>query len=179
MLTFEVADKTLQLLWNNYYILSSQVDLELMGPDRLDECIAKNVLVQPFRFSAWIARQSYFLPAWSLWEFYARTVCIILPKKEKRLTSESCVTWVGKSFRSNGKVFSDEDWFNAANSLRNIFVHHAGNVLEPDAKKLLLRANKAFSKIDTYHDGYVRLEHEHIADLHLKIEDFLRSEPIK
>ncbi|MDP6558335.1 MAG: hypothetical protein QGG71_26970 [Pirellulaceae bacterium] len=37
------------------------------------------------------------------------------------------------------------------------------------------RSRTAFPKIEKWQDGYLALEHEHVAEVQIKIEDFIRE----
>ncbi len=74
----ELALKTLEMLWSNHWLLGQQVDLESMPSDRIDELIRLNAKVEPFWLAAWLATQSFYLSAWSLW-------AVLLPRTLRTL----------------------------------------------------------------------------------------------
>jgi hypothetical protein len=169
------AHETLEFLWNNYLALCEQVDLEAMPLQTLDVHIKNNSPVRPFRIAAWLARQGYFISAWSLWEYYSRSLCQALPNKERKSGSESTVDWVARSLAANAKSFTDHIWFASANCVRNLIAHSGGRVDGSKGQTSLQRSCTAFPNMYTWQDGYLNLEHEHIADLQIKIEDFIRE----
>lgn len=175
MPTARTADETLEFLWNNYLALCEQVDLESMLPETLDLHIESNAPVRPFRIAAWLARQGYFISAWSLWEYYSRSVCDSLPRKERKRSSESTVDWVARSLSANSESFTDYEWFASANCVRNLIAHSGGRVDGSKGQTSLQRSRRAFPNIETWQDGYLALEHEHVADLQIKIEDYIRE----
>ena len=168
------AGETLELLWNNYLTLSEQVDLEAMPPDALDALDTK-APIRPLRIAAWLARQAYFIAAWSLWEYYARSLCLALPQSERRAKDESTVAWIARSLQANAMKFVDQHWFESANSLRNLIAHNASRVDDAKSRKRLQRARAAFPELGVWQDGYIDISHEHLAGLHLKIEDFIEA----
>jgi len=167
------AKETLEFLWNNYLTLAEQVDLETMRLETLAALVEENSPVRPFRIAAWLARQGYFIAAWSLWEYYSRNLCLNLPNKKREARNESTVDWVARSLNANAMNFDESDWFSSANSLRNLIAHHALRADGSRAIKLLARSRIAFPDIETWRDGYVDITHAHLAELHIKIEDFL------
>jgi hypothetical protein len=173
MHTAATARETLEFLWNNYLTLGERVDLESMPPDVLDSHLKQNSPVRPFRIAAWLARQGYFIAAWSLWEYYSRSLCEGLRLKEQKANHESTVDWVERSLRVNAKSFTNHAWFASANCVRNLIAHNGCRVEGPRAEKLLERARMAFPDIETWKDGYLALSHSHMADLHLNVEDFI------
>ncbi len=175
MHTAKTADETLEMLWNNYLVLGEQVDFDFMPRETLEVHIERNSQVRPFRIAAWLARQGYFIAAWALWEYYSRTLCRGLTKKEQRRRHESLVDWVGKSLAANSVDFGDQDWFSSANSLRNLIAHHGARAVDSRAEELLERSRVAFPDIEAYEDGYVKITHSHMADLQIRIEDFIRN----
>lgn len=175
MHTAKTAHETLESLWNNYLVLCEKVDLDSMPPEALDICIENKSPQRPFRIAAWLARQGDFISAWSLWEYYSRSLCQFLSHKEKKLDNESTVEWVARSLAANSKAFTEESWFASANCVRNLIAHSGGRVDGPKGQTLLERSQTAFPKIAAWQDGYLALEHEHVADLHTKIEDYIRQ----
>jgi len=175
MHTATTANETLDFLWKNYLTLCEQVDLDVMPPEALDAHIQHNSPVRPFRIAAWLTRQGFFIAAWSLWEYYSRSVCQRLPIKEKKADKESTVNWVGRSLASNKIDFADKDWFVSANALRNLIAHSGARADGSRAEALLRRSRTAFPDIDTWQDGYVNLTHYHVAKLQIKIENIIRK----
>jgi len=175
MHTAKTAHETLEFLWNNYLTLCEQVDLDSMSPEKLDVHIKQNSPVRPFRIAAWLARQGYFIAAWLLWEYYSRSLCQSLPNKETKAGNESTVDWVGRSLAANNIDFTDREWFVSANSFRNLIVHSGARADGSRAETLLKRSRTAFPEIETWQDGYVDLTHCHVAELQIKIEDFIRE----
>jgi hypothetical protein len=175
MHTASTAHETLELLWNNYLTLCKQVDLDSMSPETLNFHVNHNSPVRPFRIAAWLARQGYFIAAWSLWEYYARGLCESLPNKETKARNESAVEWVGRSLAADSVAFSDQEWFVSANCLRNLIAHSGARADGSRAGNLLDRSRTAFPDIETWQDGYVDITHCHVADLQIKIEDFIRQ----
>ena len=175
MHTAKTAHETLEILWNNYLLIGEQVDFDFMPRETLEDHIERNSQIRPFRIAAWLARQGYFIAAWALWEYYSHTVCHGLMKKEKRGAHESTVDWVGKSLAANSVDFGEQDWFSSANSLRNLIAHYGARAVDLRAKALLERSRAAFPDIASYKDGYVEITHSHMADLQIRIEDFIRN----
>jgi hypothetical protein len=175
MHTAKTAYETLEFLWNNYLALCEQVDLDSMPPETLDIHIANNSRVRPFRIAAWLARQGYFISAWSLWEYYSRSLCQSLPHKEQKLKHESTVEWVARSLAANSRTFTDLSWFGSANCVRNLIAHSGGRVDGAKGQSLLQRSQTAFPSIAAWQDGYLALEHEHVAELQIKVEDYIRE----
>jgi hypothetical protein len=175
MHTARTAHETLEFLWNNYLALCEQVDLDSMPPEMLDIRIENNSPVRPFRIAAWLARQGYFISAWSLWEYYSRSLCQSLPHKKQKSGNESTVEWVARSLAANSKSFTDHSWFASANCVRNLIAHSGGRVDGSKGKTWLQRSRTAFPDIGTWQDGYLALEHEHVADLQIKVEDYIRE----
>ena len=173
MHTASTAHETLELLWNNYLTLCEQVDLDSMPPDTLAVHVKQNSPERPFRIAAWLARQGYFIAAWSLWEYYARGLCQSLQNKEKRGDNESTIEWVGRSLAANSVAFIDKEWFVSAICLRNLIAHSGARADGSRAEKLLDRSRTAFPDIQTWQDGYVHITHSDVADLQIKIEDFI------
>jgi hypothetical protein len=175
MHTAATATETLQILWNNYLTLSERVDLEAMPQELLvfhSECESPEY---PFRVAAWLARQGYFIAAWVLWEYYGRNLCEALANKKRKSRGESTVDWVAKSLAANGVDFHDREWFSSANCLRNAIAHYGTRAVGSRAVELLKRARHAFPDIRTWKDGYIKITHSQLADLTLKIEDFIRA----
>jgi hypothetical protein len=168
------AEETLDFLWDNYLTLSEKVDLEAMPPDDF-YALNPTTPVRPFRIAAWLSRQSYYLAAWNLWEYYSRCLCKALVTKTKKLKNESVVDWISNSLAANCIVFTDRDWFQAAYSLRNLIAHNGARVDNDKGRTLLERARSAYSEIQTWKDGYIEISHDHLADLSIKIEDFIRA----
>lgn len=175
MHTATTATETLEILWNNYLTLGEQVDLEAMPPETLDVHIQENAPVRPFRIATWLARQGYFIAAWALWEYYSRSLCQSLPNKKQEGGNGSTVDWVARSLTANSMDFCDRDWFSSANSLRNLIAHYGARADGSRARRLLERSRTAFPDIETWKDGYVAITHSHLADLQIKIEDFIRG----
>lgn len=175
MHTATTAEEALKFLWNNYQTLCKQVDLASMPPDVQDVHIEQNSPMRPFRISAWLARQGYFVSAWSLWEYYSRSLCQDLPRKEQKTDNESTVDWVARSLTANSKSFTDHTWFASANCVRNLIAHAGGRVDGSRGEGLLDRSRTAFPGIETWQDGYLLLKHEHMVELHIKIKDFVRE----
>jgi hypothetical protein len=173
MMTAELARRMVQFLWSNHHTLSQQVDLEAMPPDRLDALVQQKALVWPFRIATSLARHGYFISAWSLWEFYASSLCGGLPTGVKRQKNESCVGWVQRALTANGKQFRDCAWFEGANGLRNLLAHYCGRAVGKRGQQLLTQARGVFPKIQLFKDDFVLLEHDHVAELQFRIENFI------
>ncbi|MCK9304749.1 MAG: hypothetical protein M0P27_05075 [Bacteroidales bacterium] len=171
----EVAIETLELLWRNYLTLAENVDLESMDPQIVANHVARKSPVRPFRIAAWLGRQAFFLAAWSLWEHYTSELCDSLPTQVRKAKGDSHVNWVMKNLTPNNLPFTDHEWFGNANCLRNLFAHHGGRAVESRAHNLLQRSRKAFPNIEMYTDGYVAVDHCHVADFELKIENFIEE----
>lgn len=169
------AIETLEFLWRNYLTLIEQVDLESMSREVFDHHVSQNSPVRPFRISAWLARQGQFISTWSLWEYYSRSLCQSLPNKETKTSNESTVAWVGHSLATNKVTFRDQAWFASANSLRNLIAHNGARADSPKSQAMLVQAGTAFPGIQTWQDGYVCLEHDHVAELHFRVEEFIRT----
>lgn len=175
MHTAKTAHETLEFLWNNYLAICKQVDLDSMPPETLEVHVENNAPVRPFRIAAWLARQGYFISVWSLWEYYSRSLCESLPHKERKRGNESTVDWVARALSANSTSFTDHQWFASANCVRNLIAHSGGRVDGTKGKSLLQRSRTAFSNIDTWQDGYLALEHEHVAELQTKVENYIRE----
>jgi len=142
-----------------------------MSPETLE--IHRNSPRRPFRIATWLARQGFFIAAWSLWEFYSRNLCEYLPNKETKGNHESTVDWVGRSLKANSIAFSNQTSFGGANCLRNLIAHGGCRVDTPRVNALLKRARDAFPNITIWPDRYIDLTHEHVAKLQLNIEEFI------
>ena len=165
--------ETLQLLWNNHHILIDQVDLEVMSQRRLETLTRYGARTRLFQVSAWLARQGFFLTAWSLWEFYSHGICESLTNPVARAPHDSCVEWVRKSLAANGEEFPEYDWFVGANSMRNLLAHCCGRVVGREPERLLAKARTAFPNLTIVQGHYISLDHPDVADLQEKIEDFI------
>lgn len=175
MHTAKTTHETLDFLWNNYLALCEQVDVDSMSPERLNVCFKEKYPARPFRISAWLARLGYFISAWSLWEYYSRSLCESLPHKKRKLSKESTVDWVARSLAANLRQFTDHKWFVSANCVRNLIAHSGGRVDGAKGHTSLQRSQTAFPNIETWQDGYLALEHEHVAELQIKIEDYIEE----
>jgi hypothetical protein len=173
MHTSKTASETLEFLWDNHCRLSEEIDPDWMPHDTLIAHAQQKSPLRPFRIASWVARLGFFISAWSLWEYYARSVCERLDVQERRSNRESTVQWVGRSFRANGVSFTDQDWFESANSLRNLIAHNGARVDGDPARNRFDRSRRAFPTIYAYPDGYVGVSHSDVADLCCKIEDFI------
>ncbi len=169
------AYETLELLWNNYIELATKVDPEAMDTQALARYANCKHPVRPFRISTWLARQGYFVAAWGLWEYYSGKLCDKLPSKVERRKGKSHVEWVRNSLEVNAIEFPESGWFNSANCLRNLIAHHGGRVAGPRAESLIKCASMAFTDIEAYADGYIAITHCQVADLQLKVEDFIQD----
>jgi hypothetical protein len=169
------AEEMLEFLWHNYITLSEQVDPEAMPQDTRALHLKNKTLLRPLRIATWLARLGQFITVWTLWEYYARGLCGRLTAKEKKIPSESTVAWIARSLSANGIGFPEKDWFKSANSLRNLIAHYGTLVSGSESQRLLERSRVAFPTIQTWQDGYVEITHEHLADLHIKVEDFIRE----
>lgn len=175
MHTAATALETLDLLWSNYLTLDEQVNVGSMSQESLEYYIRHESPAQPLYIATWLARKGVFISAWCLWEYYARELCRRLPKKEKKSRNESTVQWIGRTLAVNGVAFDNLDWFTSANAARNLIVHSGARAERPEAERLLERSRIAFPDIQTHADEYIELTHSHVADLHLKIEYFIRG----
>lgn len=175
MHTAKTAYETLEFLWNNYRELCRQVDLDSMSQETLNIHIENRSPVRPFRIAAWLARQGYFISAWTLWEYYSRSLCQSLPNEKQKRGNESTVKWVARSLAANTKPFTDAEWFDSANCIRNLIAHSGGRVDGLKGQKLLKRSRTAFANIETWPDGYLALTHEHVAELQNKIEYYIQE----
>jgi len=173
MHTAKTAHESLKFLWNNYVTLSEKVDLNFIPLDNLEELISEGASERPFRIAPWISRQGYYISAWSLWEYYARSLCNSMPERSAKDRSESTVGWVGRSLTLNNIVFEDLAWFECGNSLRNLIAHYGARATEPRSKSLLESCKSIFPDIDVWKDGYVNISHSEVADLQVKIEEFI------
>jgi hypothetical protein len=173
MISADQAREMLHFLTLNHQIVSRNVDLEMM-PDKLEDLAAQNAPVRPFWIATSLARQGFFISAWSLWEFYSHGFCESLPVKPNG--PGNCVERVRLSLEANGRRFPDHSWFAGAYALRNLITHHFGRVAAARAQEHFARACGAFPDLRLYEVDrcqYVLLEHTHIAELHVRIEDFL------
>ncbi|KKK56890.1 hypothetical protein LCGC14_3059980, partial [marine sediment metagenome] len=98
-----------------------------------------------------------------------------LPKTMKKKGDESTVDWIGRSLLANNVVFSEQEWFASANCLRNLIAHNGTRAGDSRVKRSVERSRTAFPNIETFQDGYVCIDHEHVAELQIKIEDFIRE----
>jgi hypothetical protein len=171
------ALETLNILWENYLSLAEKVDIEAMLPDTFAAHVEQRSPMRPLRIGSWVVRQGFFIAAWALWEYYSQCLCDGLPNKTKKQGGESTVDWVKNSLAANSIVFDDYQWFSSANCLRNLIAHYGARATSdmPKAKKLTERSRKAFPDLEEYRDGYISLQHEHLADLAIKIEDFIKT----
>lgn len=173
MHSFATAKETLKILWNNYLTLSGEVDIEAMSPETLEYHIEQKSPRRPKRIAAWLARHGTFIAIWALWEYYSCHMCAELGKKAKKIKKESTVDWIAKSLAENNIDFKDKEWFSSANCLRNLIVHSGARAIGSRPEKLLDRSKKAFPDLVTWLDGYVAIEDTHLAELMLKVEDFI------
>jgi hypothetical protein len=171
--TASTARETLNFLWANYVKLGEQVDPGLMPPDILESHVQQNAPLRPFRIATWLTRLGFFISAWSLWEYYARSMCEGLPSKVKKMKRESTVNWVARSLAANNITFTDQDWFSSANSLRNLIAHNGGRIDNSRAKAMLAQSRVAFPEIEPWRDGYVNITDTDISELQVKIEEFI------
>ncbi len=86
---------------------------------------------------------------------------------------ESTIAWIGRSLELNGFKLEDQEWFESANSLRNLIVHSGTHVTGPRSRGLLDKAKVAFPEIEIWPDGYVRLDSDHPAELKFRVERFI------
>lgn len=93
--------------------------------------------------------------------------------KKKEQKKESIVDWVGRSLSANSRSFADQFWFADAYCIRNLIAHSGGRVEGTRAENLFERSRKAFANIEKWQDGYLVLEHEHVAEIQIKIVDFI------
>ncbi len=62
------------------------------------------------------------------------------------------------------------------NCLRNLIAHCGARAFgEPRAEKLMERAIAAFPDLEKYQDGYVSIEHCHLAELKTKVDEFIQA----
>lgn len=169
------AHETLELMWDNYSALSAQVDIEAMDLQVFEKHIEQKALARPFRIAAWLTRQGHFIAVWSLWEFYATNLCESLGGKLKKQASESNVICIRRTLEHYGLAFDDFIWFDSANYLRNLITHNGARVHTSNPAPALAKLRVAFPNIDIWPDGYVALEHEHVAELHCNVETFIES----
>jgi hypothetical protein len=168
-----IVEETLELLWQNHLILVENVSPEAMSPSNLAAHSANSAPARPFRIATWLSRQGFFISAWALWERYARDLCMSMSSQCKRSNSDSHVVWVRQCMSQNGVPFTHSDWFQAANYLRNLIAHSGAYIDSPTSQRQLERALVAFPDLRTYADGYLAIEHDHVAELQLKIEEFV------
>ena len=169
------AKETLELLWHNYQALAEEIDFEAMDPERVAKHRDLKPPVRPFRIAAWLGMQAFLVSAWSLWEYYSRSLCNSLDTKTKKDNGDSHVDWVRKSLAANNVEFPRNEWFASANCLRILIAHYGGRAVEPRSRKLLERSHTAFPDLETYTDGYLALTHCHVCNLELKIEEFIEE----
>jgi transcriptional regulator with XRE-family HTH domain len=165
----------LGFLWANCHRVARQVDFELMPCDLQDMHVRNRSADRPFRILSWLARQEYFVAAWSLWEYYSRVFCERLPNKVGRRRRESFVAWIGRSLVANNIPFPRQDWFSGANALRNLIAHYGGRVTEPKARALMESAKTAFPGLESYSDDYVAIENDYASEVQCEVEEFLRE----
>jgi hypothetical protein len=175
----DYALKCLETLRDNFNRLAKQVDLGVMPPEVTD-ALPRDASAGPFLRAAWFARQGFYLSVWSLWEYYARVHCERL-KSARGLPSVSsgdgsCVKKVGRALRTCSVAFPQEDWFEGANALRNLFAHYGGLVAEPKAGEFLAKAKEvAFPGLALFADGYVAIENCHVSSLQWEVGEFIRE----
>jgi hypothetical protein len=172
------ARESLEFLRFNHFKLFEQIDPEMMPEATLRRQINQGAKVRPFRIATWSARQGFFISAWSLWEHTANKICDRLQLKERKQSNESAVGWIGRSLVANSRTFRDRTWFESANGLRNLLAHHGSRVIGDRSESLFTRCQAAFPGIETWKDGYVNILHDHLAELTVKIEDFLEEQMI-
>lgn len=175
MHTVSTAKETLDFLWANYVKLGEQVDPGLMPPDILESHVRQNAPLRPFRIATWLTRLGFFISAWSLWEYYARSMCEGLPNRLKKLNRESTVNWVARSLAANNIAFTDQAWFSSANCLRNLIAHNGARIDSPKAKATLEQSRAAFPDIEHWQDGYVDIRDSDISELQIRIEEFIEE----
>jgi hypothetical protein len=174
MHTAKLTLKTLECLWGNYWLLGRQVDPYRMPSDRIDELIRQKAPADPLLLAAWLATQGFFISAWSLWEYYSRSLCNGLPNKVSE-KGKSHVQWVAETFGANGKVFAEHNWFVGGNALRNLIAHHAARAVGSDAEKWWKKAQPVFPDLQLDPDGYILINHDHASTLKWKVDEFIRD----
>ena len=165
----------LGFLRGNYHRVATQVDVQLMPPELLDEHIKRNSPARPLMAATWFARQGYFISTWSLWEYYSRGFCERLSVKLRKERNESHVRWLARSLAQNNIPFQRHDWFSGAGALRNLIAHYSCSLAEPRAEKLMEAARAAFPKLDRYADNYAIIELDHVNELAFEVEEFVRD----
>ena len=128
MHTAELAHETIELLWNNYLTLTEHVDLDSMPPEVLNEHIKQNPPVRPFRISAWLARQGFFIAAWNLWEYYARSLCKRLPVLVGRVQTARGAAWIVYRIRRVGIDAQETD---RVDQFLGLPYYNSGSHMEP------------------------------------------------
>src|SRR5262249_3907107 len=129
---------------------------------------------EPYRLSAWLATQGFFIAAWSIWEYHSRILCQGLPRRVSE-RNKSHVQWVVETFQANNRNFAERDWFAAANALRNLIPHCTARAIEDRAQNLLQTARGVLPDLHPDPEGYVLLNHDHAAALKWKIGEFIRD----
>ncbi|NOY41830.1 MAG: hypothetical protein GXP26_08345 [Planctomycetes bacterium] len=174
MHTSKTAIETIKLLWINYEA-SYRIDLDLMPKETRENYAEQGLSDRPFKVATWLTRLSFFVTAWSLWEYYAVNFCLEQEQSATEGPKRATVKWVGEWLEKNEIAFSNREWFVSANALRILIVHYGARVDVPRAKELLEKSKKAFSDIGTWQDRYVDLTHCQVADLKKQIEKFIEK----
>jgi hypothetical protein len=171
------AVKLVHHLWDNHLRLARQVDIESMPEPALDRVVREELRVGPFQIATWLARQSFIMAAWALWDYYSRLYRNELPTLVAERKQDSCVDLVERSFSANGIPFAKHDWFAGANAYRNLLAHHGGRVTPGRAANLLEQAKGAFPKVAAAPNGYVEIERDHVSEFQVQIENFILDCP--
>ena len=174
-MTAEQALEFLEFLRANYHRLASQVDVQLMPPDLLDEHIKRKSPARPLMAATWFARQGYFIATWSLWEYYSLGFCEGLGNKVQKGRNESHVRWVARALAQNNIPFQRKDWFSSASALRNLIAHYSCSLAQPRARRLMETAKAAFPKLDRFADNYAIIEGDYVNELAFVVEQFVRD----
>ena len=170
-----IACEALEILWQNYFILSGQIDPATMNPETLASHLQHNKPMRAFRIATWMSRQAFYLAAWSLWEYYAKVLCDSLKKKATKHNGDSNIEWVYQSLLLNDVPFPHHRWFAEANCLRNLIAHHGGKSIGSKATQLFNRSLSSFPDLSTFADSYVAISYSPVADLVTHIEEFIED----
>lgn len=167
----QIAVESLEAIWRNHLVVKQSFDLDTFSSEELE--IHAKSLVRPFNIAMFHARQGTFIAMWNLWEFYSRSILEGLPQTSKKSLREATPDWIGRSLEANGLTFSQQDWFSNANPLRNLIAHNGARIDSARSDKMHKRANLAFSSLRVLSDGYVAIEHVHVAELKHQIDCFI------
>jgi hypothetical protein len=165
------ALEALELLWHNYHVLGENVDVHRMPSEKsIKYAKGDQRTLRALSIAAYLSNLGCFVSVWALWELYSWELCSPLPIQRKGDSVKATATCLA----ANGIPFPKREWFEKASGLRNIIAHYSGRVSGEKAEKHFQNAKAVFD-ISTNAVGYVNVEHEHICDLYLNVEDFIKK----